>query len=181
MAITPDTKSWTWVLERPCPECGFDASKFPCSEVPDAIRENASSWQSLLELSTARTRPTDDQWSTLEYSCHVRDVFRLFDHRLELMLENDDPLFDNWDQNVTALDDRYAEQEPDRVASELQAAGAALAERFDSVPAHSWSRPGRRGDGAVFTIDSFSRYLLHDPVHHLYDVKRGIEVLNRKD
>ena len=23
-AITPDDKDWTWVLERPCPECGFD-------------------------------------------------------------------------------------------------------------------------------------------------------------
>ena len=23
-AITPDTKDWTWVLERTCPECGFD-------------------------------------------------------------------------------------------------------------------------------------------------------------
>jgi hypothetical protein len=23
-AITPDTKDWTWVLERACPECGFD-------------------------------------------------------------------------------------------------------------------------------------------------------------
>lgn len=20
--IVPDTKDWTWVLERPCPECG---------------------------------------------------------------------------------------------------------------------------------------------------------------
>ena len=26
MPITPDTKSWTWVLERACPDCGFDAS-----------------------------------------------------------------------------------------------------------------------------------------------------------
>ena len=25
MAIVPDTKDWTWVLERPCDECGFDA------------------------------------------------------------------------------------------------------------------------------------------------------------
>ena len=25
MSITPDTKDWTWVLERPCPECGFEA------------------------------------------------------------------------------------------------------------------------------------------------------------
>jgi hypothetical protein len=24
MTIVPDTKDWTWVLRRPCPECGFD-------------------------------------------------------------------------------------------------------------------------------------------------------------
>ena len=24
MPITPDTKDWTWVMERPCPDCGFD-------------------------------------------------------------------------------------------------------------------------------------------------------------
>ena len=24
--IEPDTKDWTWVLDRPCPECGFEAS-----------------------------------------------------------------------------------------------------------------------------------------------------------
>ena len=23
--IVPDDKDWTWVLERVCPECGFDA------------------------------------------------------------------------------------------------------------------------------------------------------------
>ena len=38
-----------------------------------------------------------------------------------------------------------------------------------------------RADAArgAFTIDSFSRYLLHDPVHHLYDVNKGIEILDR--
>lgn len=25
-AIVPDDKDWTWVLERPCPECGFDTA-----------------------------------------------------------------------------------------------------------------------------------------------------------
>ena len=25
--IVPDGKDWTWVLERPCPECGFDAGR----------------------------------------------------------------------------------------------------------------------------------------------------------
>lgn len=179
MTITPDTKNWTWVLERPCPECGFDASTFPSLDVAAALRQNASAWPELLELPTARVRPTETQWSTLEYACHVRDVFRLFDRRLELMLEREDPLFDNWDQDRTALEERYSEQEPERVAGEVQAAATALAERFDAVPAGSWSRLGRRSDGAVFTVDSFSRYLLHDPVHHLHDVNAGLELLDR--
>lgn len=179
MAITPDSESWTWVLERPCPECGFDASSFPCNEVAAALRENAATWPPLLGLPNSLTRPAEHQWSTLEYACHVRDVFRLFDKRLQLMLEHDDPLFENWDQDRTAIADRYDQQDPELVGAELLAAGAALAERFDAVPAGSWSRKGRRGDGAAFTIDSFSRYLLHDPVHHLYDVNAGLARLGR--
>ena len=34
MPIEPDTKDWTWVLERPCPECGFDASSVSFDDVP---------------------------------------------------------------------------------------------------------------------------------------------------
>ena len=29
---------------------------------------------------------------------------------------------------------------------------------------------GSRSDGAHFSVDSFARYLIHDPVHHLHDV-----------
>ena len=42
-----------------------------------------------------------------------------------------------------------------------------------SVGVDEWQRPGRRSDGAEFTIDSLARYLLHDVVHHLHDVGRG--------
>ena len=69
-AIIPDDKNWTWVLERACPECGFDASTFPAT----------------------------------------------------------------------------------------------------AVAAQVWGRTGIRSDGAAFTVDTFARYFLHDPVHHLWDV-----------
>jgi hypothetical protein len=180
MPITPDEKNWTWVLERTCPECGFDASAISCAEVADALRGNAALWPSLLSMPRAAERPNEDKWSALEYGCHVRDVFVLFDKRLLLMLENDDPEFENWDQDRTALLERYSEQDPARVAAEIAPAGDALAARFDSVPPGSWSRTGRRGDGAAFTIDTFSRYLLHDPVHHLYDVRTGYDELDAR-
>jgi hypothetical protein len=177
--ISPDNKSWTWVLERPCPECSFDASKFPCDQVAASLRENASTWPLLLDGPLARVRPSDQQWSALEYACHVRDVFQLFDRRLVLMLEQDDPLFENWDQDQTAIVDRYDQQDPEKVGLELQAAGSVLADRLDSVPAGAWTRTGRRSDGAAFTIETFSRYLLHDPVHHVHDVESGFEELQR--
>lgn len=66
MAIEPDTKDWTWVLDRPCPECGFEA-----------LRED------------------------------------------------------------------------------------------------QWLRTGRRSDGASFTVESFARYFVHDPIHHVHDVEQS--------
>jgi len=115
----------------------------------------------------------EDRWSDLEYACHVRDVFRLFDVRLHLMLDEDDPTFANWDQDETAITDRYGEQDPATVAAELSSAAGRLADSFAAVPAEEHRRTGTRSDGARFTVDSLGRYLLHDPVHHLHDVGAG--------
>ena len=170
MPITPDTKNWTWVLEKPCPECGFDASTFEATDVPALLRANAAAWPAVLEGADVRARPDDATWSPLEYAAHVRDVFRIYDYRLGLMQEQDDPLFPNWDQDATAVEEKYNEQVPTVVADELVAAAASLAAAFDAVT--DWSRPGRRSDGVSFTIETFAKYFIHDPVHHLYDVTK---------
>lgn len=172
--ITPDDKNWTWVLERRCGECGFDASTFDPSRTASALRDQVRRWTSVLEREEVRGRPRPGVWSPLEYGCHVRDVFRKFDERLRLMLETVDPAFENWDQDVTAVEDRYDLQNPETVVRELHEAGLSLAARFGSVNPDQWTRRGYRSDGSVFTIDSIARYLMHDPVHHLWDV--GAEV-----
>jgi hypothetical protein len=77
MTIIPDTKDWTWVLLRPCPECGFDTSSFPREAVSGMIVTSAAAWQDALT---------------------------------------------------------------------------------------------GRSDGATFTVETFARYFIHDPVHHFYDV-----------
>ncbi|GAA3729905.1 DinB family protein [Leifsonia bigeumensis] len=172
MAIEPDTKDWTWVLGKACPECGFDASTTDERDVAGLLRANVAEWPAVLERSDVRVRPDERTWSPLEYAAHVRDVFRLFAVRLDLMLTQDDPIYPNWDQDETAIAEKYNEQDPLVVATGLGAAGRALAAAFDAVPAEAWSRPGRRGDGAKFTIATFARYLIHDPVHHLWDVRK---------
>lgn len=54
-------------------------------------------WQAVLEQEGASVRPNEHTWSPLEYACHVRDVFGLFDERLALMLQEDDARFADWD------------------------------------------------------------------------------------
>jgi hypothetical protein len=170
--ITPDTKDWTWVLDRPCPECGFAAAEISAPDVSGLLRRCIARWVQVLadEPARLRARPRPDVWSALEYACHVRDVFRCYDERLHLMLTEDDPYFPNWDQDASAVEDRYGEQDPRRVADELSAWGETLAEHFDEVEGAQWERTGSRSDGAAFTVDTFARYFVHDVVHHLYDV-----------
>jgi hypothetical protein len=170
MAIVPDTKNWTWVLERECPECGFDSRATGLADIPRLVRENAAAWPTVLARPDVAVRPDDATWSALEYSCHVRDMFRVFRGRLELMLEEDEPAFANWDQDLTAVEQRYGEQDPAAVDAELAAAAEAMALALEAVPSQARDRRGLRSDGSVFTVETLARYFVHDPIHHLHDV-----------
>ncbi|KQS00906.1 methyltransferase type 12 [Williamsia sp. Leaf354] len=170
MPIVPDTANWTWVLERACPACGLDASRIEFDAVADLTEDNVDRWPRALDVADPALRPDDHTWSPLEYAAHVRDVFRIFGVRLDMMLTQTDPLFDNWDQDATAIAERYGEQDPAVVLAELRDAGLALARDFRAVHPTSRMRTGRRSDGSVFTVETLARYFIHDPVHHLVDV-----------
>ena len=170
MAISPDTKDWTWVLTRPCDECGVDASAIHLERIGDVLRAMVPAWEGVLRRADVAVRPDESTWAPLEYACHVRDVLRLYDHRLHLMLTEDGPHYPNWDQDESAVTDRYLEQDPAVVSADLAAAAATVADAFNAVAPDQWGRTGYRSDGAAFTVDTFARYFLHDPLHHLHDV-----------
>jgi hypothetical protein len=107
----------------------------------------------------------------------VRDVFVLYDERLQAMLADDGVRFANWDQDATAVEERYGEQDPDVVSTQVTAAAERLAERFEHVPDDAWAHRGLRSDGAAFTVESFARYFVHDPIHHLHDARAGFAAL----
>lgn len=173
MTITPDGKDWTWVLERRCAECGFDAAAFDVASTGAALRANAAQWRELLHRLDASQRTRDDRWSILEYACHVRDASRIYAVRLDRMLTENGPQYANWDQDETAITDRYNEQSSHQVGDELTSAAATLASKFDAVRDDEWPRTGFRSDGAAFTVESFARYFVHDPIHHIWDVTAG--------
>ncbi|HET9500937.1 MAG TPA: DinB family protein, partial [Marmoricola sp.] len=167
MSIEPDTKDWTWTTERPCPDCGFDPALVQRDQLAGLLHENTRGWYGALAGADAALRPSPDTWSRLEYACHVRDVHRLFRERLTSMLEQDDPLFANWDQNETAVESRYADQDPATVSVELVEAAADVAAVYARVTGDQWQRRGTRSNGSVFTVETLGVYHLHDVVHHL--------------
>lgn len=171
MEPEPDTKDWTWILNRRCPECGLAAGEVDPAEIPERAFVAGEEWVAILRSSPAvGQRPQPDVWSPLEYGAHVRDVYRLFDARLVQMLTEDEATFANWDQDETAIASRYAESDPEVVADELESAAQTFVSRLTAVTPEQLSRRGRRSDGAEFTVATFSQYFLHDVVHHLWDV-----------
>ena len=169
-APEPDDKDWTWTLLRPCPDCGFDAGGTPVTAVPRIVDDVLLAFAARLADPDATARPAPQVWSTTEYACHVRDVCEVFDGRLRAMLTEPDPLFDNWDQDATALERRYWRQRAAPVAIELDAAAARILATIAEVTDEQWSRSGRRSNGSVFTVRTLVQYFAHDLVHHAKDI-----------
>jgi hypothetical protein len=168
--IAPDTKDWTWVLDEKCAECGFDPTAQTLGDLPRLMHDSAMVWSEVLLRADARERPAPDVWSPLEYACHVRDVHRIFAERVQLMLDEDDPRFANWDQDETAIEARYAEQDPAEVDVDLVEAAGHVAGLYSTVTAETAGRRGVRSNGSAFTIETLGLYHLHDVVHHVHDV-----------
>lgn len=175
-----DDKDWTWVLERHCDECGYDAHALARDELAGRVRAVGGSWRVLLgggSRALQRLRDDDDRtWTPLEYGCHVRDVFDVFEERMRLMLKKrKPPTFTNWDQDQAVIDGDYANADPAKVAYDLASNAGKFADLLDRVNGPEWEKQGMRSDGASFTVESLARYMLHDVEHHLWDVRQQLD------
>lgn len=179
----PEDKDWTWVLDRPCPQCGFDAAAVPRDQLAAKVRSNAAAWRAVLNRgAVVSMRPPEDPergpvWSALEYGAHVRDVYQVMAERLKLMLTKNDPRFLNWDPDAAAVEKRYSEQDPHRVGYDLALTAGKVADALERVRDNQWGRTGQRSDGQPFTVERLATYLYHDVVHHLHDAEAGFKAI----
>lgn len=174
-----DDKDWTWVLDRTCAECGYDAHALDRDQLAGRMRAVGGAWRELLGRGPAvsRLRDGDDRtWTPLQYGCHVRDVFELFEERTRSMLKKrKPPTFKDWNQETAAEHGDYAGQDPGKVAYTLASNAGKYADVLDRVDADEWAKEGSRSDGARFSVESLARYALHDIEHHLWDAQDQID------
>ena len=175
MTIIPDTKDWTWVLRRPCPECGFDTQGFPREAVPEMIMTNAEAWQDLLTgPGDTRIRPVPGRWSALEYGCHVRDMLRFQRERIALAQAEKTPRFASMRRDERAAEEHYNDQDPLAVADEIVTAARELTGALAALDDHGWLRAGLYPWPVpeVRTVEWIGRRTTHELAHHLFDSRR---------
>ena len=88
------------------------------------------------------------------------------------MLSEDDPEFQNWDQDATAVASDYYHQDPAQTGEALAIEIEATASAFDRIRSDEWARTGRRSNGSLFSVETFVIYVVHDLTHHLVDIQR---------
>ena len=166
MPIVPDTKDWTWVLGRPCPELRFRAADHPTGVTGCRVRTAAAAWSEQSTRGDVRVPAT----TLVGARVRVPRPRRVPDLRHPaLLLTEVDPGFPDWDQDGPAVGELTTYEDPSGVRSELTDAAATLGSTSTGV-GDQWDRTGRRSNGSAFTVGTLGSYLIHDPIHHLWDV-----------
>ncbi len=170
--IIPDDKNWTFVLESVCPECNYDVRGITPGDVVAQLSDYVERYVPLLVGEQARTRTNPARWSDQEYVVHVAEMLVVMDQRLDLMLQNTDPTFPNWDQDQAAEAGSYNDLDAQEAESKLRTAAASYTAKLASIDPADYSRRGLRSNGAAFTVETLTQYAWHDVVHHLWDLTK---------
>lgn len=169
---TPDAKDWTWVLDRPCPDCGFDPALVSTESIPSMILDAADRFALALEQADAGVRTKPGVWSAAEYGQHVADMLEVMSERLQLILDSAGAgaTFADWDQDAAALEREYWKANTHVTAILVKERAAAAASSWAEPNGEQWDWPGLRSNGARFTARTLGVYMVHDLTHHLHDV-----------
>jgi S-DNA-T family DNA segregation ATPase FtsK/SpoIIIE len=158
-----------------CDECGYEYAELSRTNLPLALRSGAADLAAMLTATSVdrlRAHPVADTWSALEYACHVRDVLRVQLERVDLALAEDEPEFVPMRRDERVTEDRYNDQDPSLVATELGDAADALANRLAHLDDRGWARTGiyNYPAPAARSVEWIGRHTIHEERHHLGDI-----------
>jgi S-DNA-T family DNA segregation ATPase FtsK/SpoIIIE len=157
-----------------CAECGFTYGVMARPDLVPGLRTAASACAAHLaaDRPVLRVRPSPEQWSPLEYGCHVRDVLLMQRDRLYVALVEDEPSFKPMYREERVVFDRYNAQSPGVVADQIVMAAGLLSGAFDGLDDAQWVRPLIYGfpDPSRRDVEWVAHHSLHELVHHQADI-----------
>ena len=124
-------------------------------------------------------RPEPEVWSAIEYAAHSRDVTALHAFGVEQALTTDEPVFPAIDgeELIQSASTSYGSADPDEVVDALEGEATRLTQLADDAGTQTWSRGLTVGDSRM-DVRRLLEHALHDTLHHLIDVERGLRVIH---
>ena len=163
-----------------CAACGFDGALYDDASLVEAIVGLGSRWRAVLvEAGTElRVRPEPHVWSAIEYAAHSRDITALHVFGEEQALTEDEPVYPAIDADalIETSATTYGDEDPDAVVARLDREARHLGRAATDAGAAGWERGITIGDERS-TVRRLLEHALHDSVHHLDDVARGLRRL----
>jgi hypothetical protein len=164
------------VTHEHCDACGFDGASYDDESLLDCLRDQGERWRGLLQAAgpQLRVRPEPEVWSCIEYAAHTRDILALHVYGVEQAITVDEPVYPAISGDlVDSAAANYADSVPEEVAIELAAQSSRLADVAEQAGPPAWSRGLTIGTSRS-DVRQMLEHALHDSLHHLDDVERGL-------
>jgi hypothetical protein len=163
-----------------CDACGFDGSGYDDESLLDALRGLGRRWRTLIASTgpELRRRPAAHVWSAIEYAAHSRDVTALHAFGVEQAITIDEPSYPaiEGDDLIESAASTHDGEDPEEVTGALDVHATRLARLADDAGSRAWSRGLTIGDTRS-DVRRLLEHALHDSLHHLADVERGLAAL----
>ncbi len=160
-----------------CEACGFDGSVYDDAALLAALRVLGSRWRELVDDAgpELRLRPEPAVWSALEYAAHSRDITALHCFGVEQALTGAEPVLPaiEADEMIASAATAYAAEDPGAVVDALDADLRRLADLAAAAPPASWAFGMTVGENRS-SARRLLEHALHDSMHHVGDVERGL-------
>lgn len=161
-----------------CEECGFEYDLTRARNSGALILSEVGLFCGLLQNPEidVRARPAPDTWSTLEYSCHVRDVLLVQRERALAARRTDCPSVAPMGRDERAEHDGYAAQDPIRVAGQLADAALLFSNVLARLAPDDWDRTliYNYPEPTERSLHWLAIHTEHEVRHHLRDVQEGL-------
>ena len=165
-----------------CVACGFDGEHYDNDALLEALRVLGLRWRVLIADAGAelRIRPETDVWSAIEYAAHSRDITTLHAVGIEQALTVDEPRYPPiGDDLISAAVADYAGADPSEVVDELERQAQRIADLAADASPDAWFRGLTIGTERT-EVRRLIEHGLHDSVHHLDDVERGLTLMRAR-
>ncbi len=122
--------------------------------------------------SILKRRPTPHSWSAYEIACHLAAAQPLFFERLDLMLQEDNPIITPYFPDEHDQEDALLSADLDEALDRFIHDRIRLVERLKLLTPEQWQRTARHGEYSHYSVFIMFRHLaLHD-LMHAYDIEQ---------